>query len=151
MPPGGSFDPGSAAWQSTWATGEPGQHRVRAAVGCLQGDQTRSSAPARVRADVQAALTVIGRRDIGRDIRRVNLADANLTRADLAGAKLAFADLDGVTRFSGAPCRLEAWQRRPARAGSAGSACLIGLHGYARSPPQLADLVRRRPEGGLQR
>ncbi|QFY09565.1 hypothetical protein GBF35_25545 [Nonomuraea phyllanthi] len=47
-----------------------------------------------VRADVQAALTVIGRADMSdADLRRADLAGANLIRATLIGAKLEGADL----------------------------------------------------------
>ena len=45
------------------------------------------------RPDVQAALTVIGRRDAGRDNRPIDLSGANLTRANLAEANLAKANL----------------------------------------------------------
>lgn len=40
------------------------------------------------RPDVQAALTVLGRRDSKRDVRRIDLSGANLRRANLAGADL---------------------------------------------------------------
>jgi Pentapeptide repeats (8 copies) len=53
--------------------------------------QQRSTRP-----DIQAGLTVVGRRDLDRDIRPINLAGANLTGADLAGAYLADADLIGA-------------------------------------------------------
>ena len=43
------------------------------------------------RSDVQAAVTVVGRRDAKRDIRRINLVGA-----DLVGANLADADLTGA-------------------------------------------------------
>ena len=48
--------------------------------------------------DVQAAVTVIARRDVTRDVRRIDLSSAyltgaDLTRADLGGADLAGADL----------------------------------------------------------
>jgi uncharacterized protein YjbI with pentapeptide repeats len=51
--------------------------------------------------DVQAALTVVGRRDADRTIRSINLARAALpgailTRAELAGANLDRADLSGA-------------------------------------------------------
>lgn len=53
------------------------------------------------RPDVQAAITVIGRRDAGRDrdpisLAGVNLTRANLSRANLNGANLVHADLTGV-------------------------------------------------------
>ena len=44
-------------------------------------ERARSTRP-----DVQAALTVVGRRDAKRDIERINLGGADLTRADLTGA-----------------------------------------------------------------
>ena len=50
------------------------------------GGQERSTRP-----DVQAALTVVGRRDRHRDIRSIDL-----TRADLSGAQLTDADLTGT-------------------------------------------------------
>ena len=37
------------------------------------------------RPDVQAAATVLGRRDRERDVRRIDLSGANLSRADLGG------------------------------------------------------------------
>jgi hypothetical protein len=40
------------------------------------------------RPDVQAALTVVGRRDIKRDIRRIDLYDVHLVKTDLNGADL---------------------------------------------------------------
>ena len=58
------------------------------------------------RPDIQAALTVIGRRDTTHDQQPINLTRANLTRADLAGnltdadltrANLTHADLGGAT------------------------------------------------------
>ena len=60
----------------------------------------------KTRPDVQAAITVVGRRDwkrdIGRadwriDLTRADLTDANLTDANLAGADLTHAILDGAT------------------------------------------------------
>ena len=53
------------------------------------------------RPDVQAALTVVRRRDQTRDIQAINLVDADLTYADLtdanlAGANLTHADLTGA-------------------------------------------------------
>ena len=72
------------------------------------GDQEREPS---IRPDVQAAVTVIGRRDAKRDIRpldlrgakvisaillRANLASANLLRANLTGANLVGADLTGA-------------------------------------------------------
>jgi hypothetical protein len=48
------------------------------------------------RPDIQAALTVIGRRDTTHDRQPINLADANLTRANLTDADLARAILTGA-------------------------------------------------------
>ena len=53
------------------------------------------------RPDVQAAVTVVGRRDAKRDIERINLGGADLTRvhltlANLTGADLTFANLTGA-------------------------------------------------------
>jgi hypothetical protein len=51
-------------------------------------------APVRsTRPDIQAAVTVIGRRDAKRDIRRINLTRTDLTSADLTGADLTGAKL----------------------------------------------------------
>jgi len=49
------------------------------------------------RPDVQAALTVVGRRDPDRDIRRIDLTGADLTRADFTDAILFRAHVDGAT------------------------------------------------------
>jgi uncharacterized protein YjbI with pentapeptide repeats len=49
------------------------------------------------RPDVQAAVTVLGRRDAGRDIQRIHLNGADLTGADLNDANLSGADLTEVT------------------------------------------------------
>ncbi len=46
------------------------------------------------RPDVQAALTVVGRRDVERNIRRIDLAGVAIPGADLTGAELADANLD---------------------------------------------------------
>jgi Pentapeptide repeats (8 copies) len=52
-------------------------------------DQSGAGSPERAtRPDVQAAVTVIGRRNIQLDDQRVNLTDANLSGADLTGANL---------------------------------------------------------------
>jgi hypothetical protein len=48
------------------------------------------------RRDIQAALTVVGRRDVKSDIRPIHLARANLKGADLRGADLTDAVLIGV-------------------------------------------------------
>ena len=48
-----------------------------------------------LRPDVQAALTVLGRRLAERDIRPIDLARADLTGASLGGARLTSANLDG--------------------------------------------------------
>ena len=102
-------------------------------------EQERSSRP-----DVQAAVTVVGRRDVERDIRRIDLARATLTRANLRGANLARADLTSAnlsranfTRADlyGAPGGLQIRQFR--RAGNWTSA--------------LADLWLRTPALGRQR
>jgi len=49
------------------------------------------------RADVQAAIAVIGRRDTDRDVRQVNLAFANLARAELLKANLHLVFLLGAS------------------------------------------------------
>ena len=46
-----------------------------------------------MRPDIKAALTAVERRDAKRDIRPIDLADANLDRANLTGANLNGADL----------------------------------------------------------
>ncbi len=48
------------------------------------------------RPDVQAAMTVIGRRDITHDSGHIDLANVNLSGADLSGAELAGANLIGA-------------------------------------------------------
>ena len=53
----------------------------------------RRPEPHRYRPDVQAAVTVVGRRDARRDIRQIDLAGANLGLANLAGANLTGANL----------------------------------------------------------
>ena len=50
--------------------------------------QIRSTGP-----DVQAAVTVVGRRDAKRDVERINLRRADFTRANLTGADLSRANL----------------------------------------------------------
>ena len=50
-----------------------------------------------IRPDIQAAMTVIARRDITRDRRRINLRSAHLPQADLPEAKLSGADLTDAT------------------------------------------------------
>ena len=62
------------------------------------GGQARQRSP---RPDVQAAITVVGRRLAERDVERVDLAGADLAGADLAGADLSGADLGGA-RLTGA-------------------------------------------------
>ena len=75
----------------------------------LDTDAPGQDRPARaVRADIQAALTVIGRRDTTHDsgprinnlagayLARAHLVGADLTRADLTGADLTDADLTGA-------------------------------------------------------
>ena len=54
-------------------------------------EQERSTRP-----DVQAAVTVLGRRDQNRDTRPIDLTGADLGRADLTGADLTGADLTGA-------------------------------------------------------
>ena len=49
-----------------------------------------------IRADVQAAIAVVARRDVTRDIRRVDLRTAYLAGANLAAAPLSGADLSGA-------------------------------------------------------
>lgn len=73
---------------------------------CEQGspaaDVSGAYAPRRdIRPDIQAAVTVIGRRDTRRDRRPVNLADATLREVDLGFADLTNADLSRVI-FAGA-------------------------------------------------
>jgi uncharacterized protein YjbI with pentapeptide repeats len=48
------------------------------------------------RPDVQAAATVVGRRDVERDIQRIDLTGAVLISANLSGANLSRADLTGA-------------------------------------------------------
>ena len=60
-------------------------------------DSGRREQERSMRPDVQAALTVVGRRDQRRDIQAINLAGADLTRARLTGADLTGADLHSAT------------------------------------------------------
>ena len=62
----------------------------------LPEHDTDPAPPPERRADVQAALTVIGRRHASRDTRPIDLARADLTGADLTGALLFRADLTGA-------------------------------------------------------
>ena len=50
----------------------------------------------KTRPDVQATITVVGRRDPARDVQRIDLAGADLTRAYLSGATLPGATLPGA-------------------------------------------------------
>ena len=59
-------------------------------------EQGAKSAERATRPDIQAALTVIGRRDATQDQQPIDLAGANLTRANLSGAKLAGAHIAGA-------------------------------------------------------
>ena len=59
-------------------------------------DQGPAESGRPIRRDVQAALTVIGRRDHKRDIRPIDLTGANLTRAELVRSDLTGADLTGA-------------------------------------------------------
>lgn len=52
-----------------------------------------------IRPDVQAAITVVGRRDAKRDIRPMDVAGANLYGADLANADLHGADLHSAILY----------------------------------------------------
>src|SRR5580658_4423850 len=52
------------------------------------------------RPDVQAAATVVGRRDAERDIRHIDLTGADLTRANLTGALLRDTDLTRAILFA---------------------------------------------------
>jgi hypothetical protein len=57
------------------------------------GDEPGEPSGRRTRPDVQAAVTVLGRRNPRHDRQRINLADVELTGADLSGARLTGADL----------------------------------------------------------
>lgn len=87
---------------------------IRERSGRLRGPRTHS--------DVQAALTVIGRRDSTRDREPLDLSNAHLPLADLSKAKLSQANLFGVT--------LDSADLRAADLGSAilGGADLTGAH-----------------------
>ena len=74
-------DPSRMAW-ITW--------RGRSRAG---GREQAQSSP---RPDIQAAVTVVGRRNAKRDIDNIALAGARLRDADLAGARLRGADLAGA-------------------------------------------------------
>ena len=60
-------------------------------------DSGRREQERSMRPDVQAALTVVGRRDQRRDIQAINLAGADLTCARLTDAGISGADLRGAT------------------------------------------------------
>jgi hypothetical protein len=62
------------------------------------GHDTDPDSPRTTRPDVQAALTVVARRDSSRDVRSIDLHGANLTRADLSDANLTTARLTSVLR-----------------------------------------------------
>jgi uncharacterized protein YjbI with pentapeptide repeats len=67
-----------------------------------KADQAKQADRQQPRAETQAALTVLARRDKEHDTRAINLAGANLAGADLTRASLAGADLAGadLTRAS---------------------------------------------------
>ena len=75
----------------------------------------------KTRPDVQAAVTVAGRRDAKRDILPIDFAGANLARANLAArtspADLAGADLTGANLDRRGPRRREPRRREPRRRG----------------------------------
>jgi len=87
------------------------------------GGQAREQSP---RPDVQAALTVVGRRLTQRDIRpvdlaRADLAGANLLQADLAGAALHGADLTGAVLANAVLARAELLAAKLVRADLTGA------------------------------
>lgn len=69
------------------------------------------------RPDVQAAITVIGRRNSSRDDARINLAGVNLAKSDLAAANLSSLDNSGglmtALIMKVAPILLPAWATTP--------------------------------------
>ncbi len=74
------------------AEGLPG--RLKRAGQVIRGNSPGSPKQVRLtRPDVQAAVTVVGRRDTERDIRPIDLTGADLTAADLTAADLTGADL----------------------------------------------------------
>jgi uncharacterized protein YjbI with pentapeptide repeats len=75
----------------------------------ISGEESGAELPERTtRPDVQAAVTVIGRRDITHDSGQIDLANVNLSGADLRGAELAHANLirANLTRVSAAQTNL---------------------------------------------
>ena len=99
-----------------------------------------------IRADVQAAVTVVGRRDAERDTQRIDLTRADLTGANLDGADLTGADLRGVilTHASLYPAILNPADRTRASLDPADFARAIT--GYAldgRLPPEALRLADR--------
>ena len=89
------------------AVDEPGRYGVVRGIGAVLKRSPKPDVPeGATRPDVQAAVTVIGRRNArhdrqpvdlaGADLTHADLADADLTRADLGGADLTHADLGGA-------------------------------------------------------
>jgi hypothetical protein len=85
--------------QQTQASAEPASHQAQ---GSPQGTQS-SAAPPDLGADIQAILTVLGRRDLryervteGLDLRNTDIQGADLRGAHLGGADLSRASLSGA-------------------------------------------------------
>jgi len=80
-----------------WSRNHPAVMEVLTAFTRERSHDQGPAEPGRpIRSDVQAALTVIGRRDQKRDIRPIDLTGAVLTRAYLVRADLTGADLTGA-------------------------------------------------------
>lgn len=76
------------------------------------------------RPDIQAALTVIGRRDTSRDIRPIDVSGTNLTRANLTEANLTGADLTNAWWPRDVPAPAGWQQGSPGEGWQQGSFCL---------------------------
>ena len=72
-----------------------------------------------IRPDIQAAMTVIARRDTKHDLGRINLRGAHLPHADLPKAGLSGADLSGanLARADLSGAKLAAWTQKPSSPG----------------------------------
>jgi uncharacterized protein YjbI with pentapeptide repeats len=75
---------------------QPARRRASSRVRPVQAPLTIQPRKRSTRPDVQAALTVVGRREAKRDIRAIDLTRADLSGAILVDADLTRADLDGA-------------------------------------------------------
>ena len=99
------------------------------------------------RPDVQAAITVVGRRNAERDIQLIDLTGANLTGANLTGANLSGADLSRADLSRAALSRRESQPCGPHRRDP--RRCGPSRHGPHRRHP-LVDEPHRRASLGTR-